>query len=202
MNPLFLILAFICCPLAVPAQWHADSIYQYRQHYKEEFLTDEHSPLSAKDTSFLRFYAPDEHYVVTASLKLTPEDPEFDLLTHSGQKKVYRRYAIASFTLKGKKHSLNLYQSMTLIKKEAYRQSLFLPFNDLTNYESTYGGGRYLDLSINDIKNNTIIIDFNKAYNPYCAFAGGYSCPIPPDGNKLSIKIEAGEQQYAGTVKE
>ena len=61
----------------------------------------------------------------------------------------------------------------------------------------TYGGGRYIDLTITDIKNNLIELDFNKCYNPYCAYSDGYSCPIPPDENNLKIKIEAGEKKFA-----
>jgi uncharacterized protein (DUF1684 family) len=124
------------------------------------------------------------------------------MLTHSGKKKVYRQYAVASFRFKGKDCSLQIYQSMALLQQEQYRKSLFLPFNDQTNYLTTYAGGRYIDLSTDDVKSGTILIDFNKCYNPYCAFAGGYSCPIPPEANRLPVAIEAGEQLFAGAVKE
>jgi uncharacterized protein (DUF1684 family) len=76
-----------------------------------------------------------------------------------------------------------------------YKDYLYLPFKDFTNGESTYGGGRYLDFKMSDIQENqTIIIDFNKAYNPYCAYSDGYSCPIPPSENHLQVFIEAGEK--------
>jgi uncharacterized protein (DUF1684 family) len=184
------------------AQDYADSIAVYRQHYKQEFLTDDHSPLKAADTGFLRFYAPDAQYKVRASVILTHNAPRFEIQTHSGKTKTYRQYATVSFRLHGKDCTLALYQSMSLIKKEGFRKHLFLPFNDLTNYETTYGGGRYLDLSTDDVSAGFITIDFNKCYNPYCAFAGGYSCPVPPPENRLDVRIEAGEQNFAGTVKE
>ena len=85
---------------------------------------------------------------------------------------------------------LNIYQNHRLRKMEKYRNHLFLPFTDLTNGEETYGGGRYIDLSIPD--SDTIIIDFNKAYNPYCAYSSTRSCPIPPRENDLDLKVEAG----------
>jgi uncharacterized protein (DUF1684 family) len=85
---------------------------------------------------------------------------------------------------------LNVYQSHTLREKEGYKDYLFLPFTDLTNGNETYGSGRYIDLRIPE--RETIIIDFNKAYNPYCAYNYGYACPIPPKENKLKVEIRAG----------
>jgi uncharacterized protein (DUF1684 family) len=73
---------------------------------------------------------------------------------------------------------------------------LFVPFKDRTNYDATYGGGRYIDLSTKDIVNGRILLDFNKCYNPYCAFADGFNCPIPPDENSLPIEIAAGEKTF------
>jgi hypothetical protein len=79
-----------------------------------------------------------------------------------------------------------------LTKKEGYEDFLFLPFNDYTNGNETYGGGRYLDLRIPD--GSTIILDFNKAYNPYCAYTDRYSCPVPPKENSITTYIYAGVQ--------
>ncbi len=79
----------------------------------------------------------------------------------------------------------------------AYKNYLFLPFTDLTSGNRSYGGGRYLDFLMEDIKSNTLIIDFNKAYNPYCAYTTGYNCPIPPRENDLPVAIPAGEMEYS-----
>jgi uncharacterized protein len=88
-----------------------------------------------------------------------------------------------------------VYQYMKLINVEKYKNDLFLPFTDLTTGKQTHGGGRFLDLKIPD--NDEIIIDFNKAYNPLCAYGNPkYSCPIPPKENYLEIKIKAGERKY------
>ena len=83
------------------------------------------------------------------------------------------------------------------MQKEEYKNYLFLPFTDETNYNQTFGGGRYLDFEITDIVGNKLILDFNKCYNPYCAYAGGFNCPIPPKENDLKVKIKAGEKSPA-----
>jgi len=74
---------------------------------------------------------------------------------------------------------------------------LFIPFADVTSGDETYGTGRYIDISTKDIINNTVVIDFNKAYNPYCAYSNGYNCPIPPAENYLAVAIKAGERSFA-----
>jgi hypothetical protein len=103
-----------------------------------------------------------------------------------------------SFQVNGTDLSLVVYQNEQLMQDTAFENYLFLPFTDLTNGEESYGGGRYLDLEISKLKNNSILIDFNKAYNPYCAYASGYNCPVPPRENNLPIAIRAGEKVYAG----
>jgi len=202
------ILLLLCCCISCYClaqknrQTYTDSIAQHRERYKNEFLTDTHSPLKAADTGNLRFFAPDVQYRVTASFRLTPDAPVFDMATHSGKLKKYRRYGVISFRIHDTVQTLEVYQGIDLMKQPGLQDYLFIPFTDLTNYETTYGGGRYLDLRTGDIKHNSVSIDFNKCYNPYCAYAGGYNCPIPPDANKLQLAIPAGEMQYAGAVKE
>ena len=128
---------------------------------------------------------------------LSQESP-FVMPVFSGTGGNYQRYALASFILKGKPMQLTLYKSLALAQNPLYSDYLFLPFTDDTNSQTTYGGGRYIDMRTGDIRDGKIIIDFNKAYNPYCAFSGGYSCPKPPDENRLAIAVEAGEKTFAG----
>lgn len=173
-----------------------DSILSFQENYKKAFLTDEESPVKREDLQFLRFFKPDINYRVIAKFKRTPKEKPFEMDTHSGKTKNYIKYGEVTFLLEGREQKLNVYQSMDLIKTEEHKNDLFIPFKDLTNYESTYGGGRYLDFTINDIIKNTLMIDFNKAYNPYCAYASGYSCPIPPEENKMKAKVLAGERNY------
>jgi uncharacterized protein (DUF1684 family) len=97
--------------------------------------------------------------------------------------------------LKGKEYKLTVYQYMKLLNDEKYAKYLFLPFADLTNGKQTYIGGRFIDLEIPD--NDDLVIDFNKAYNPLCAYGNPkYSCPIPPVENQLKVKIKAGVKTY------
>ena len=77
-----------------------------------------------------------------------------------------------------------------------YANYLFLPFNDNTNGKTSYGGGRFIDLEIPEAGSKTIVIDFNKSYNPYCAYNHKYSCPIPPSENNLNVEISAGVKAY------
>ena len=164
--------------------------------YRNAFVQEEHSPLGVADTTYLRFFQPDPAYRVTASLLRTPEAVPFQIPTSSGKSKTYRKYGVLSFTLLGEPLKLEVYQSLDLLKSEEHKNYLLVPFKDLTNYEETYGGGRYIDLSIVDFTDNTIVLDFNRSYNPYCAYATGYNCPIPPEANRLPLAIRAGEQSF------
>jgi hypothetical protein len=83
------------------------------------------------------------------------------------------------------------------VKKPGYEKHLFIPFNDRTNGNETYGGGRFLD--VYETGTDTLIIDFNLAYNPYCAYNHKYSCPIPPEANNLELKVKAGEKKFHET---
>lgn len=180
------------------AQNYNEEIRQHRAGYKQEFLEEENSPLKASDTGYLDFFAPDSNYKVIAQLILTPDSPEFEIPTSSTKTKTYKQYGTLHFTIHDTAVTLNVYQSMKLIKMRKYKDLIFVPFKDLTNYEETYGGGRYIDLSLKDITDEqTIVLDFNKCYNPYCAYpTTGYSCPIPPEENKLPIAIKAGEKSF------
>lgn len=202
MKIYFLSFLFCLCAQFLNAQSYNDSIHSFREKYKQEFLTDSHSPLKADDTVFLKFYKPNEKYRVIADFKRTNDTLPFEMQTHSGKIKMYRKYGMVSFILGKKKCILEVYQSIDLMKKEALRDYLFIPFRDRTNYETTFAGGRYLDISMKDIVNNKVMIDFNKSYNPYCAYCSGYNCPIPPDANKLKMKIEAGEVLFGLNIQE
>ena len=201
---LFYTTFFLLITLTVSAQSFKDSIAAFREKYKQEFLEDTRSPLKKEDLQWLRFYAADKRYSVLAKLVLSTDTTTLSIPTHSGKIKRYKRYGYVYFHLKRHQKTIQLavYQSCDLVKQAAYKNHLFLPFTDATNYQTTYAGGRYIDLSTTDIKDNSILIDFNKAYNPYCAYAEGYNCPIPPDENKLKIAIKAGEKLFGRKGKE
>jgi uncharacterized protein (DUF1684 family) len=169
----------------------------FRKQYKEEFLKSKNSPLKKDDLAYLRFFEPDSTYKVTAVFKRIQKSRPFEMPTYSDTNKTYVKYGILKFRLHGRKQSLTVYRSLSLQSLPQYRDYLFLPFKDKTNGTESYGGGRYIDLRTGDIKNDTVELDFNKAYNPYCAYSNGYHCPIPPAENNLSASIEAGEKNFA-----
>lgn len=184
------------------AQTYTDSMQQFRLNYKSEFLKDDHSPLKAEDTSFLRFFAPDASFRVYAVFSPVKDTVGFDMLTHSGQKRRYFVYGTLQFNLKDHFCRLYIYQSEKLKTKKGFEDYLFVPFKDETNYTTTFGGGRYLDFKMSDIQQGILELDFNKAYNPYCAYQNGFHCPIPPRENELFFKIEAGEMLFGRAIDE
>ena len=177
-------------------QSYTDSIAVFRKHYVEDLLADKRSPIKPVQVRNFSFFPADHRYCLWAAFKETPGSTPFKIPTHSGKQKPFREYGTLTFTIKDVVYTLHMYQSIDLVNDAAHKDELFIPFNDLTNYETTYGGGRYIDLSIKDIVDNKVLLDFNKCYNPYCAYADGYSCPIPPSENRLPIEIPAGEKMF------
>lgn len=138
------------------------------------------------------FFEINESYIVLANYKLVKKPKGLDFPTSSGRIKYFAEYAVLKFKIKDKKFKLTVYKPLQSNPIE--NDWLFLPLKDLTAPHETYGGGRYLDFKSVDFKNGKIEIDFNKLYNPYCAFSDGWSCPIPPENNLLKTRIEAGEK--------
>lgn len=180
------------------SQDFATTIAKHREEYKAAFLKEERSPLKEKDLKNLDFYAADSTYAVTAKVELLNDDAVILIPTYSGAPREYLRYAQVKFMLGNQLQVLTLYKSIALSKLAEFKNYLFLPFNDPTNGKETYGGGRYMDLNQLDIQNEQIKLDFNKAYNPYCAFSDGYQCPKPPKENELKLDITAGEKKFLG----
>ena len=173
------------------------TIIEFQQSLNAEFKNPEQSPLPDRfrsDFETLDFFAPDTTYVVTANLVRTPEALPFLMPTNTGRTSEEVVFGIVTFALKGKEYSLEVYQNPELVKDKDYVDYLFLPFSDQTNGNETYGGGRYLDLRIP--KGNTLVLDFNQAYNPYCAYNPKYSCPLVPSVNRLETKILAGVKDF------
>ena len=190
------LLLLVMAAYAVDGQTYSDTIIRFRQQYTADLLADKRAPIKSSQVRSLGFYKPDRAYRVVADVTATPGSKPFLIQTHSGKQKPFREYGLLTFTLNDTRFTLHIYQSVDLVKEDAHKDDLFIPFNDETNYETTYAGGRYIDLSVNDIKDGKVTLDFNKCYNPYCAYADGYSCPIPPSENYLHTRIEAGEKMF------
>lgn len=169
-------------------------IKKFQKTLNAEYLNPKETPLRGENLTRFKehpFFPVDLKYRVTAKFSRTEDSKPFDLPTSSGKTKSYQEYGKATFELDGKSYTLTLYQSLDLIKLEKYKDYLFLPFRDATNEKETYGGGKYMDLKIP--KGDTIILDFNQSYQPYCAYnAYDYNCPIVPEENKLPVEIRAG----------
>jgi uncharacterized protein (DUF1684 family) len=169
-------------------------IETFQKELNREYKTEEETPLRGSNFKKFKshpFFPIDLNYRVKAKLVKIENAVPFEIPTSSGRTKKFREFGKAYFTLNGAEQVLTVYQSLALLDDPEYQDYLFLPFKDETNGKDTYGGGRYLDLRIP--QNDELIIDFNKAYHPLCAYnATDYSCPIVPQNNWLQLPIEAG----------
>lgn len=169
----------------------------FQKNLNEEFADAKKSPLTEEDRlafSELDFFPIDENFIVEAKFTKSTNEKSFAMKTTTDRAPLYVKYGEISFNLYGEKFKLNVYQNLELIKKPGFKKHLFLPFSDLTSGNETYIGGRYIDMEIP--KGKTIIIDFNQAYNPYCAYNYKYSCPIVPLENDLATHINAGVKKF------
>lgn len=175
------------------SQHFQDEINLLRKEKDSFFRADPDSPIPPGERSKfkgLTYYPPDSAYKVSARLTRF-ERPEPVMVTMSkGSRQAYLRYGTFSFELRGKKLKLFVYKSA----EDPYAKSLFVPFSDATSGHDTYGAGRYLDLE--EHGGDVYDLDFNVAYNPFCAYNDGYICPIPLSENKLPVEILAGERNY------
>ena len=192
-----LMALFILCALSCSKKEKLLGDNDWQRKVNSDFKDASKSPLKKKDLkSFksLDFFPFNSDFVVSATLERTPDSKWFNMKTTSGEVSRERIYGILRFRLKGNDFKLNVYQGEEHLQTEQFVDYLFMPFLDDTNGDSTYPGGRYIDLRIP--MGDTIEIDFNKAYNPYCAYNEKFSCPIVPRENYLAIKVEAGLKDF------
>ena len=173
-----------------------EGLETYWAEIDQTFRDPDRSPLPEAyrgDFVALDRFAPDASYRVTARFK-PARGKEFAMATTTERRPTYRKVGTLKFKLHGRSHQLTVFQSVDLTQQPAYKDQLFLPFTDMTNGESTYGGGRYLDLA--GPLGREVGLDLNKAYAPYCAYGGNYSCPIPPPENHLTVPVLAGVKKF------
>ena len=171
---------------------YTDSINKYQFDYKKDLYA-----VIQKDTAFVKFYPINSSYKVIARVEKVYGQSFFPMSTTDGKSKQAIKYAALKFDLHGKEYTLYAYQLSFLLSNPEHKNDFFVPFTDETSGIESYGGGRYMDFTqANITAGNTLLIDFNKSYNPYCAFKIGYSCPIPPKENELKVEIKAGEMNF------
>jgi len=165
---------------------------EFQQELTAQYKNPEESPLKEKAKYFEGhdFFPIDSTFRVKAKFVRSLNAIPFQMKTTTSRLPIYEKFGEAHFTIHGKKLVLSIFQSHKLRETEEYKNHLLLPFTDSSNGEESYTGGRFIDLEIPNT--DVIVIDFNKAYNPYCAYVTGYSCAIPPAENDLDIKILAG----------
>lgn len=167
-------------------------IEKEREEKDRDMRNGEDSPFAGDSIEYngLNYFPIDREYKIKAKLETIPDKKIMTLSTSDGKKKQYLEYAYAIFDLHNKVNKLLILETVG----GEFDGMLFLAFGDGTSADETYGAGRYLELEKQG--EQTITIDFNQAYNPYCAYTDGFSCPFPPRENLLEVTIRAGEMNY------
>jgi uncharacterized protein (DUF1684 family) len=193
MKNILLILFIFCTEIASAQMSHEGILLHRREHLAELGDTAAHVLDLDEIESFggLDYFDFDSTYQLKVKFKKSM-GKTFEMPTSTDRLPVYRRYGVIEFTVDGVICTLEVYQNMALRKEEGFKDYLFIPFRDATSSSESYGGGRYLDVKIP--KKKEMLVDFNLAYNPYCAYSHRYSCPIPPAVNTLKVSISAGEK--------
>ena len=177
-----------------------EEMRSYREEQHAEFLDPEITPLNKEQRRSFKghdYYPVDPSYRVEARFEPTPKARPFMLATSTGTARLYRRLGILHFELNGEAHTLEAYVQASRFVPKTAKKYVFLPVIDDTTGETTYGAGRYLHYE-GIPEGDTWVIDFNKLYNPYCAYNPSFECPKVPEPNHLPIAIEAGVKDYKG----
>lgn len=187
----------LACGCAEGEPAYEQTLLAARAEKDRAFKESAESPLTAEDRgafTALRYFPPDPIYRVGALLRVAPPDEAtaVTMPTSTGKQRELRRVGRLEFNLKGRPLSLTAFAEAGA----AGAPRLFVPFGDLTNGTETYPAGRYLDLD--PTPTGLYEIDFNKAYNPFCAYNETYDCPYPPKENRLQVPVRAGERLFGG----
>lgn len=164
------------------------ALAEFRQMKDDFFARDPHSPLTSEqkdDFEGLRYFPENEALRLQVTVEEFPEQEQLQLQTSTGDVQQYTRFGRFEFNVEGEDAALTIYTN---------DHGFFLPFVDALAGEVTYGAGRYLEPEL--LPNGEFLIDFNMAYNPFCAYNEAYSCPIPPAENRLKVPVRAGEMNF------
>lgn len=174
---------------------YINKINQLRKLKDEDFKSSLYSPFNQDVKAH---YAPLKYFDVDPDLKFTSKLFEYEskdtiqVLGTKGEARKAVRYGYLKFTFDKKEYTLNVYKGWSDDGQEYFS----IWFTDKTTGEETYGVGRYLDFELSPSKEFTYTIDFNLAYNPYCAYSSTYSCAVPTKEDYLDIEIKAGEKNF------
>jgi uncharacterized protein (DUF1684 family) len=198
MKKCLFILMLVCFSNShAQEKWTAESSSALQQKLNAEYADINESPLTENDFLIFKsldFFPIDSKFAVLAKFTRSENGKVFKMKTTGARLPEYKKYGELHFTIDGQPLKLNVYQNIELSKKKGFEDYLFLPFSDLTSGKETYIGGRYIDMHFP--KSDTVLIDFNSAYNPYCAYNHKYSCPLVPLENDLPIEIRAGVKKF------
>ncbi len=170
-------------------------VLEWRKERDTFFKTHQRSPLSPKEKrnfKSLKYYPFNPKYVFCGQIERYSfhiNNPKYyaTFLTNKGINKRYIRYGTFHFKLDGKEYSIEIYKSIL-------SDNLFIPFKDKTNGKESYDGGRYIDAEI--LQGYKMVLDFNMAYHPSCAYNDNFICVLPPRENTLDVEIRAGEKNF------
>lgn len=198
LRPLLYCTFFTITGFAISQSTYEKEVLLWQDKLNAEYANPDESPLSSKEIKKfkgLEFFPINPKFRIEAKFQRTPNETPFTMPTTTDRLPVYIKYGVATFTVDGTEFILPVYQNLQLREKDEYEDYLFAPFTDETSGFDSYGGGRYIDLRTPEVE-NVIILDFNKAYNPYCAYNAKYSCPIPPRENDLALEVKAGVKAW------
>lgn len=192
------LVLMVCWSRATSQDVYTKSIEQARKEKDKEFRNKSETPLDKPDLKKfkgLRYFPIDSTYQVKARIVRNVNPQLFKMKTTTSRLPNYLKYADLVFTLHDTTYQLEVYHSPEISARPGYADYYFVPFTDLTNGTETYEVGRYIDLRLSET-DETVVIDFNRCYNPYCSYSARYSCPIPPAANHLPLAVRAGEKKY------
>lgn len=177
---------------------YVSAILQKRIQTDAEFRDEDNSPLREKKErdafSGLNYFDVDEIYKVNSFVNKTNAGDTIYLKTSTDESRAYLVYGTSEFKLNGINCELKIYKGLRHVNHPTYSKILLVPFLDETSNILTYGGGRYLEVQIPE--GDSLLLDFNKAFNPYCHYTSGYSCTKVPFENTLALEVLAGEMKY------
>jgi hypothetical protein len=164
------------------------AIEHFRLQKDEFFRTDAHSPLTPEQKAGfqgLDYFPHNPDLDIVVDVEVFPESDEIQIPTNTGSVQAFERYGRFTFQVEGQEAALTIYRN---------EHGFFLPFADALFGQETYGAGRYLEPEENP--DGRFHVDFNLAYNPYCAYNDAWSCPLTPWENRLKVPIRAGEKVF------